>query len=236
MYRPHLVPAPSTLTVAAAVVLAAAAAGCTDFATPAELTKPTILAITAEPPVVAPGGTAELAVVVADGDGVITGLPTGWALVETYRGVPAMGTLTGSTYTAPDPIPSLPANAPPIDSVQLTIDTGAATLTAIKVIPVATVEAANPVIGSFTIGAAEALAGPITVARDASLELTVLTDPPAGDDARFAWYSSAGLIARYQSNPTTLVAAEAATTGWVFVVVRDGKGGVAWHGVEVTVE
>ena len=52
-----MVPRPPLLRVSPSLVAIAAlaAAACTDFATPAELTKPTILAVTAEPPVVAPG-------------------------------------------------------------------------------------------------------------------------------------------------------------------------------------
>ena len=74
------------------------------------------------------------------------------------------------------------------------------------------------------------------VTRGQSLDLNVVTDPPSGDGARFAWYSSAGAIERYQSNPATMVASDTAATGWLFVVVRDGKGGIAWRGVEVTVQ
>lgn len=233
-----MVPRPPLLRVSPsllAVVLLGAAA-CTDFATPAELTKPTILAVTADPPVVAPGAHTELSVVVVDGTGVLTSLPTRWQLVETYRGVAPMGTLAGSTYTAPDPIPTLPANALPVDSVALEVDTAIGTLAAIKAVPVASVAAANPVIAAFTVGTGDALAGPLTVARGATLDLSVVSDPPAGDNARFAWYSSVGAIERYQSTPTTMIASDVATTGWVFVVVRDGQGGVAWRGVEVTVE
>ena len=213
-----------------------AAAGCTDFASPAELIKPTVLAVIAEPPVVAPGEDTQLTAVVADGSGELTGLPMRWSLVETYRGVPPMGTLTGSTYTAPDPIPALPANAPPIDSVRLEVDTGVTTLVNVKFVAVGAVDLTNPTISSFTVGSAEAAAGPITVARGAALDLAITADPPLTDDARFAWYSSAGEIVKYQSNPTTMTAADDAGAGWLFVVVRDGKGGMAWQGVEITVE
>lgn len=222
------------LLVAPALV---AAAACTDFASPAELTKPTILAVTADPPIVAPGAQAQLAVAVADGEGVIEGLTTRWSLISTYSGVPPMGTIAGNTYTAPDPVPALPPNAPPVDSVRLEVDTGTTTLVAIKVMPVATVAgAANPAIAAVKVGDADGLAGPVTVARNASVALEVTTEPAAGDDAKFAWYSSAGEIEKFQSNPTTLVADDEARDGWLFVVVRDGKGGVAWRGVEVIVE
>jgi hypothetical protein len=214
-----------------------ALAACTDFASPAELNKATILAVTADPPIVAPGAQASLAVAIADGGGLLEGLPVRWSLIETYRGVPAMGTLVGSTYTAPDPVPPLPENAPPIDSVRLEIDVGETTLAAIKVVPVAAIAgAANPAITALAVGDADGLAGPLTVARGATLALAVATEPAPGDDARFAWYSSAGAIERYQSNPTTMIADDEVGDGWLFVVVRDGQGGVAWRGVEVSVE
>lgn len=224
------------LSAASFAVAALAATACTDFASPAELTKPTILAVTAEPPVVAPGGHTDLAVAIADASGPLTTLPTRWSLVETYRGVPPMGTLVGTTYTAPDPLPTLPAGALPVDTIQLEIDTAVGTLIAVKVVPVVSTTAANPAVTALTVGDEDALAGPLTVARGATLPLTLTTDPAPGEDARFAWYSSVGLIERYQSNPTTLVAAEEAGSGWLFAVVRDGKGGVAWRGVQVTVE
>lgn len=224
-------------------VLLALAAGCTDFATPAELTKPTILAITAEPPVVAPGASSVLETIVVDGTGVLGGLTQRHALVETYPGVPPMGRLDDSggvlRYVAPDPVPELPDDAPPIDSVQIDVDTPTGTLRAIKLMLVTDAAVtANPVINRLVIGDVDALAatGPIVLAREQAVQIDVGTEPPAGDDARFAWYASAGGIERYQSTPTELVAAEEARSGWLFVVVRDGAGGVAWHGVPVTVE
>ena len=93
-------------------------------------------------------------------------------------------------------------------------------------------------VGEFFLRAndADGLAGPLTLARNTPVAIDVAIEPAAGEDARFAWYSSAGEIERYQSTPAELVAAEDAGRGWLFVVVRDGLGGVAWHGVEVTVE
>lgn len=227
----------------APAIIALLAAGCTDFATPAELTKPTILAITAEPPVVAPGASAVLETVVVDGSGVLDGLTQRHALVETYPGVPPMGRLEDDggvlRYVAPDPVPALPDDAPPLDSVQIDVDTPAGTLRAVKLMLVTdAVATANPVISRLTIGDTDVIAapGPIVLARETAVAIDVAIDPPAGDDARFAWYSSAGLIERYQSTPSELVAAEDARGGWLFVVVRDGLGGVAWHGVPVTVE
>jgi hypothetical protein len=215
---------------------------CTDFATPAELTKPTILAVTADPPIVAPGASADLTTVVVDGSGVIAGLTQRQMLVETYPGVPPMGRLEveGDTvrYIAPDPVPPLPENAPALDSVQIDIETPDAVLRTVKVMGVQAGTFANPVLARFTVNGVDALTAtaPITLARNAAVTIDVAIDPPATDMARFAWYSSAGLIEKYQSTPTELVAAEVASQGWLYVVVRDGALGVVWRGVEIVVE
>jgi hypothetical protein len=229
--------------LALALPALAAAAACTDFATPAELTKPTILAVVADPPVVAPGESAVLDTVVVDATGVLTGLTQRHKLVETYTGVPPMGTLDTSggelRYIAPDPLPPLPESTPALDSVQIDVDSPDGTvLRTIKVMLVTdAIATENPVISRLTVNGADALAGPVTVARNAEVALDVATEPAAGEDARFAWYTSAGLIEKYQSTPTELVASEdALSAGWLFVVVRDGVGGVAWHGVQVIVE
>ena len=224
-----------------ALPLVAAAAACTDFATPAELTKPTILAITAEPPVVAPGASSVLETVVVDRNGVLAGLTQRQSLVETYPGVAPMGRVEVDggevRYVAPDPVPELPDDAPPLDSVQIEVDTADGPLRAVKLMLVTdAVATANPTIDRLTVNGVDALTGPVTLGRNAAAAIDVGIDPPAGEDATFAWYTSAGLIERYQSTPAELVAAEDATSGWLFVVVRDGVGGVAWHGVPVTVE
>ncbi len=223
---------------AAAIALAAAA--CTDFASPAELTKPTILAVIADPPVVQPGAQATFETIVVDANGVLGPLPTRHTLIETYPGVPPIGRIEedagGARYIAPDPVPPLPGNAPPLDSVSVAIDGPEGTLTAIKVMAVLPTTAANPTIASLTIGDGDALAGPVTVARGAAVALAVTSDPPAGDDARFAWYSSAGEIAYYQSTPTEMIAAEEPGMRMLYVVVRDGRGGVAWRAVQIEVQ
>lgn len=226
------------VAVAPCVVLSIA---CTDFATPAELEKPTILAVTADPPVVAAGGDARLDTVVVDGSGVLTGLTTSYRLVETYAGVAPIGRLAvdgGVTrYVAPDEVPTLPGGAPPIDTVEVTIDgAGDRPMTALKAMAVAPAATANPTIARLGVGDGDGLAGPLRVRHGDTLALEVATDPPADEAARFAWYTVAGEIERYQSNPCELIVGDEARSGWLFVVVRDGKGGVAWRGVELQVE
>ncbi len=228
------------LPCCALAALAALAAACTDFATPAELTKPTILAVVADPPVVRPGEAATLTTIVVDADGVLAGLPTRHALIETYPGVAPMGALAddGGTvrYLAPDPVPTLPQGAPPLDSVQVEVDTADGTLLALKVMAVLPTTAANPTLARLTVGDADALAGPVTLPRGATVTLEVATEPAAGDDARYAWYASAGAIEYYQSTPTELVVRDQPGPAMIYVVVRDGQGGVAWRAVAVEVQ
>lgn len=217
----------------------AAAAGCTDFASPAELTKPTVLAVIADPPIVAPGATTTLTVAMAGPDGPLEPDAVSWRVVETLPGIPPFGAVAAAdgvsaTYTAPTEVPELPEDALPIDSVEATITAGGEQVVVIKAVAVVDVEAANPTITAVVLGD-EAVVDAATVARGQVVELTVATDPEPGENATFAWYTTAGTIDQYQSNPTELVGADETRDGWLFVVVRDGLGGVAWRGVEVSV-
>ncbi len=212
---------------------------CAEFATPAELTKPTVLAVIADPPLVAPGASSALEVVVAGPDGPLVPASTSWRLIETFPGVPPFGEVvpgdTGTaTYQAPDPVPDLPENVPPVSSVEVTVSAGDEQIVVVKAMVVTDLEGANPTIDTLAVG--DAVAGDaVEVAAGAAVYLDVGVDPPVGDDATFAWYSTVGAIERYQSNPTELIALDEAKDGWIFVVVRDGRGGVAWRGVEVSV-
>jgi hypothetical protein len=213
---------------------------CGEFSTPAELTKPTVLAVIAEPPLVAPGATTELEVVVAGPGGLVEPSETRWTLTETFSGVPPFGELTAvgarsAIYRAPDPVPELPRDVPPLVGVEVTVVADDLEIVVIKALLVADLPSANPSITAVAIGGA-VVGDTATIRAGDVVELDVGVEPAPGDDATFAWYSTVGEIARYQSNPTELIAADAARDGWLFVVVRDGRGGVAWRGVEVAVE
>lgn len=220
-----------------ACVLVLAAAACTDFATPNQLAKPTIIAVVSDPPIVPPGATAAVSVVLADATGVVVAPPTTWTLVEAYPGVAPLGTISGdaagATYTAPATLPDR-GDIPPVDTASVTVETADGPLTAIKAMPVIDVAAANPTLTALDVGGASALDG-ATVARGATVALSVTTDPAPTDDARFAWYTPVGDIKYYQSNPCELVVPDDAVSGPLIVVVRDGKGGVVWKQITLTV-
>jgi hypothetical protein len=215
-------------------------AGCTDFPTPAELTKPTILAIVAEPPLIGPGASTELTLVLAGPDGPMTPAAVDWAIAESYPGVPVFGTVEPgpdgtATYTAPDPLPALPEGTPPVTSIAVSVEADGTRIESIKVIAVADLPAENPAFTVLAVGGE--VAGPeLTLAAGQTYGLDIGVEPAPGEGSSFAWYSTAGEIEQYQSNPTELVAAEAPGEGWLFVVFRDGRGGVAWRGLPVTVE
>lgn len=225
--------------ILAAVVLVTAVA-CTDFATPNLLEKPTIIAVVSDPPVVAPGQTATLSVVVADATGVIT-VPATWSLVPAFPGVAPMGAVEKSAagedavYTAPDPVPDRGMSIPPVDAISVTVETADGPRTALKAMPVLATGALNPTITSIMVAGTSVGAEPMVVNPGATYPLQVEVSPAATEDARFAWYSPLGEIAQYQSNPCELVVDEDATTGPLIIVVRDGVGGVAWRQVQLAV-
>ena len=79
------------------------------------------------------------------------------------------------------------------------------------------------------------MAGPIAVDQGATLALSVTTDPPMGEMARYAWYTTVGDIRYYQSNPCEMVVPDDAADGPLLIVVRDGTGGVAWRAASLQV-
>ncbi|MCE9575147.1 MAG: hypothetical protein K8W52_18490 [Deltaproteobacteria bacterium] len=219
------------------LLVAAAAAGCDDFATPAQLTKPTVLAVIADPPIVAPGASAAISVAMAGPDGPIAGPTVTWSLAETYPGIAPFGTITptadgAATYAAPDPLPPLPDKVPPVVTIQAAIG-GDTPITALMAIGVVAVPSANPVIDALTV--AGATGDTATITHGATVDVAAMITPAADDTTSFAWYSTAGEIERYQSNPTTLVAPAEPGSGWIYVVVRDGKGGAAVRSIAVTI-
>jgi hypothetical protein len=214
--------------------------GCSDFDPPALLSRPTVLAVVADPPVVAPGQSATLTLVVIGPDGLRPTAAATWLMSETYAGVPPLGTVVGlpdgrARYTAPAVLPALPANAPPLDSVEvdLTLEDGRPTST-VKGLLVADLARTNPVIATLTAGGA-AVTDRITIPAGQAVPLELAVTPAAGDQTTYAWYASIGEIKTYQSNPTSITA-KTTGDGWLFVAVRDGALGVAWRGVPLTVQ
>jgi hypothetical protein len=224
------------------VVAFVCGAGCADFATPAELTKPTILAIIAEPPLVAPGASTELSVILAGPDGPMAADAVDWALIETLPGIPPFGTIEPgepgtATYTAPDPLPELPEGVPPFSTLSVAVDAGDTAIESLKVVGVADFPAVNPRFTALAVGGVAIPPG-ATIQLDAggTYALDIGVDPAPGEESAFAWYTTAGEIKQYQSNPCELIAAEEPRDdAWLFVVFREALGAVV-RAHQVTVE
>jgi hypothetical protein len=213
-------------------------AGCDQFATPAELASPQILALRAEPPAVPPGGSAALDILVADASGVIASPVVTWKVTPSLPDELPLGQIepgAGGTaiYTAPAELAMSPAVAAVTATVFLPDDE----LTAIKAVIIGDLALQNPALTAFTVDGEDRLAQPsLTLEVDQVVRLQLATQPAIDEMSLFAWYCTVGAIAQYQSNPVELVAQDEPGSGWLFAVMRDGRGGVVWHAVAVTVQ
>jgi hypothetical protein len=214
--------------------------GCDDFATPAELERPQILGIASDPASIDEGESATLTILVADSAGEVETPTVMWDVVPPAPNTLPIGSVDVAsdgtvTYTAPDSV----AQNPTIAQVQATVVTpDQEPLVALKGMLITSVLIGNPTISELSASGAstsDLLSDDLMMSTGTPITLEVATVPGLGEDARFAWYSTIGEIEQYQSNPTELVAEEAGD-GWLFVVVRDGSGGIAWHKVRVQVQ
>ena len=209
---------------------------CTEFATPAELDRPQILAITTQPPSVGLGERATITLLVADPTGEVSDPEVSWASIAIVAGTLPVGEVEvaadGSvSYIAPG---DRPETMPALAMVEADVAIAGATLVGIKAVVVGDVGLSNPTITAMTGNDADLLTNPeLTLTREEIASLSVTIDPAATDTV-YAWYSTLGTIEMYRSSPTELVADEPGE-GWLFVVVRDGRGGVVWHKVHLTV-
>lgn len=213
-------------------------AGCEEFVTPAELDKPQILAIRAEPPALLPAENSTLSILVAGPEGIISDPDVTWASVSTNPGEPPLGTvMVGDDeeviYTAPATI----AESVVYGSVTARIASADGDLAALKVMTIGDESVSNPTLVTFTSDGSDLLDDRtllLTTGQTAALALDI--DTTMDDTTSVAWYTTIGIIERYQSNPADFMAGDEPGTGWLIAVVRDGSGGIAWEVIEVTVE
>lgn len=215
--------------------------GCTDFAPPAALERPIVIAITAEPPTVGLGQSTRLELIVASPDGQQPVNAAAWSITPTIPGVAALGTITSNldgsaTYTAPSTLPALPPDANPLDTVAVDLQVGGVDTHSVKVVPVINLPQPpqNPVVTDLLVDNV-AITNAIVLKAGVRAELSAVIAPAAGDKAAFAWYASAGKIEQYLSNPTSIIA-ETPGNGWLFFVVRDGTLGSAWRKMPIVVQ
>lgn len=218
-------------------ILGVVSTGCEEFATPAELDRPQILAIAAEPPAVRPGESSTITILVAGPEGAVEEPAVTWRATSISPEVPPVGTVSvgndGSvTYLAPD---TQPADNPALALVEASVEAGRESpLVGNKAIAVGSIVLANPTVTVFEADGADLSTAPelaLRVGTPVSLEVDV--EGGFFEEGSVSWYATAGVIEQYRSNPTEILAEEPGD-GWLFVVVRDGRGGVSWRQVRIT--
>lgn len=222
--------------IVAALLLAAA--GCNDLATPAELARPQILAVRADPPGLAEGARSELTILVAGPDGTLDA-DTTWVVAEPTPEVPAIGTIDidgdGRVWYVPPDVVGMPA----LTSVQATVQIdGGPDLVALKGIGVGLNNSTeNPVVEQVIVGG-EALddGATATIAVGETVSLDVDLSPLPTNDSIVSWYATLGEIELYRRTPTEIVAPEEPGTGTLYVTYRDERGGVDWLSIALVVE
>jgi hypothetical protein len=213
--------------VKAALVVSSliAAAGCDDFATPAELAAPRIIALTSEPAAVEAGAEAIIDAVVAGPDGVIA-TRAAWSLETPVDGVTLFD-------DGADHIAVAAEVAETTVTLRAEVEVDGVRLVGIRALSVGGVSRANPTIDLRLDGAA---AGPdLTLPLADEIEIAVVADPPTiddggdGDGGAVSWFATEGEIELYRRNPAVLETPDVSGTGMLLAVYRDGLGGVAWQ-------
>ncbi|GAB4568146.1 MAG: hypothetical protein Tsb0020_21260 [Haliangiales bacterium] len=218
--------------------VATAAGACEEFATPAELAGPQILAVQTKPPAVRPGERVALEILVAGPDGEIEAPDVSWAVEPAAVGTAPIGTIEieedGSAYYR---APAMVAEEPTFSAVRATVQVDDLELDAIKTLGVTILPFENPSVSLLRADEQDLLAADaaLRLSPGQTVELEVDIAPAIINITTFSWYATVGEIEEYRSNPTELIAPEEAAEGVLFVVVRDGLGGSTWAQVPIIV-
>ena len=230
-------------------------AGCDDLSLPPELTHAQVLAVRADPPALGPAGEADIRLLIAGPDGALT--PLAVAGVATFGTLDVVedGASTGDAsaavlrYRAPE----APSTEAFDDTLTLAIELDDGTvLQAVKRVHVAPnidelddVSPVNPEIVALRIGASEVADGATIDALPQEdidfigdgddggfIDIEVMAADGNSDEWQISWFTTAGTIDRYRSNPSELEISAQPTSGWLYAVVRDGVG-TSWHTVRL---
>ncbi|MCP4445208.1 MAG: hypothetical protein GY811_07690 [Myxococcales bacterium] len=206
---------------------------CDDFASPAELSRPQILAIQSEPASVSLGGSTELSLLLADENGPVDGPEVTWSIQSDF-GLTALGEIVVQDGVASYVAPETLSEAPALVSLEARLVQGGETLIGLKGILVGGPTLVNPEISAVTLDGT-AVGDELLLPAGAEATIAVEMASPLSADATFAWYARPGTIDAYRSSPTTILAPEESGEGWLFVVVRD-RGGITYESIRTRVQ
>jgi len=212
-------------------IVLALLAGCPALPTSAGLGEPEILAIVADPPCVAPGGSATLAVLVAGPSGTLVPDRVSWS-------VPDGDAASISMTSAGAPVVDAGATATRGTSVEIDVDVaiGSTELRGFRTLAIGD-GCANPTIDAVDVGGTvQPPATTIDVPAGSDVALDVDVTGGIASTGIVSWYSTAGAIDLYRQTPTTLAVTSQPGAAVLYVVYRDGLGGVTWRAYAVEVD
>jgi hypothetical protein len=211
---------------------------CSDFEAPADLDRPQFAAIQADPPAIVPGGRARMSALLLGPQGEIAPDAVEWAVVPATTGGVPMGMIViegdGTVFFQAPPSVAGPTAA----AVELRARVSGELLVGVKVVLIgAPIPIQNPVIDTVSVdGVAVGGAGPVTVDRGSTVNIAATQSPTEEDAGGFSWYSNIGDIERDRDASTSReVAMDGLSQGWLFVVARNGLGGISWRSVAANV-
>jgi hypothetical protein len=223
----------SVLLAATLLPCALSLVACDDFASPAELSRPQILAIQSEPASVSPGESTELTLLVANTKGPVESPVVTWSIQSNFEQADEGEIVVNdgrATYIAPATVPQTPT----LVTLEAQVEQDGETLIGVKGILIGGPSLVNPTITAITLNDTAADSELVlNTGRESTLAVELESPPSA--DATYAWYASTGVIDAYRSSPTTIVAPDEPGEGWIVAVVRD-RGGIAFHAIETRVE
>ncbi|HEU5058869.1 MAG TPA: hypothetical protein VFU21_20185 [Kofleriaceae bacterium] len=225
---------------------AAAATGCDDNGTPAELDRARVLAVRISPPHLGPEETAPVMVLVGTSDGTVSEVaPEGIEVVGAPPGSPASGMVgrgaDGWAIACPDPEVlaqlrqdlDLGEEDPIPIALAVEVEVEGALLTATKYVYLGST-GDNPALAGISLDGGREEDGVLVLQVGA--EVSIAAEGAAGDtELSFAWFTSAGDIDLYLSEEATLTPQEPGD-GQLALVVRDERGGVTWTWRDVRAE
>lgn len=206
------------------LLLLVCTSGCPNLPTAAELGEPQILALVANPPCVQPGARADLDALVAGPDGTLAPSAVVWSVASGSDGAIE----TSGVRAAVDAKPGARIE------VGVAVDVGGVTLLGFRTLTVGV--CANPVLAGIVLDGTRApRSSQLAMSSSSSVHLDVSIDGGSTVDGIVSWFTTAGTILRYRHTPTELVVRDEPGAGALYVVYRDGNGGVAWleHDVQV---
>ncbi len=212
--------------------------GCEEFDTPADLDRPQLAAMQAEPPLVPIGASAELRALFLNADGEFQPDAV-WEPVAPQSGGTPVGSVEidsmGRVFAVPPPGLTTPTPA----AFQVSAEVSGQRIIGIKALLFAAPEMeSNPVIDTVTIDEVPVAMEPVVLpARGSNVALSATLLPDPGTSATYAWYTTVGDIERFLDQAPVLEITEetASGPGMIYVVGRNGRGGIAWRGIPVSV-